>query len=186
MLEIVPDAGPADRGCATSPSSSAFAPDITWMALMKNSVVMRASFLFFPKPNKPRPGMMTTEGLESRSLRRVRVAQACSICRTPPDNYDRVPQLRFQRVDIFFAGFQSINSGQIRVRRKWSGQLVPRAPSSLTISSRRIRGRPRDRHNGRSRGDWRRYPAQRGQDGAATSLGLRGVPAMPPNSALLA
>ena len=33
-----------------------------------NSVVMRASFLFLPNPNRPIPGMMTTEGFESRSI----------------------------------------------------------------------------------------------------------------------
>ena len=35
---------------------------------MKNSVVMRASFLFLPNPNSPSPGMITTDGLESRSF----------------------------------------------------------------------------------------------------------------------
>ena len=56
------------RGWETFPSSRALAPAITWMALMKNSVVIRASFLFLPKPNRPSPGMTTTDGFESRSL----------------------------------------------------------------------------------------------------------------------
>jgi len=51
-------------------------PAITWMALTKNSVVIRASFLFLPKPNKPRPGMITTDGLASRSLGESFVAHA--------------------------------------------------------------------------------------------------------------
>ena len=38
------------------------------MAFRKNSVAMRASFLFLPKPNSPTPGMMTTDGFESRSF----------------------------------------------------------------------------------------------------------------------
>ncbi len=33
---------------------------------MKNSVVMRASRLFFAKPNTPSEGMTTTEGFVSR------------------------------------------------------------------------------------------------------------------------
>ena len=40
---------------------------ITWMALTKNSVVIRASRLSLPNPNSPRPGMTTTDGLLSRS-----------------------------------------------------------------------------------------------------------------------
>ena len=34
---------------------------------MKNSVVIRASRLSLPKPNRPSPGMTTTDGLLSRS-----------------------------------------------------------------------------------------------------------------------
>ena len=45
----------------------AVAPAITLMAFRKNSVAIRASFLFLPKPKSPTPGMMTTDGFESRS-----------------------------------------------------------------------------------------------------------------------
>ena len=48
--------------------SSAVAPAITLMAFRKNSVAIRASFLFLPKPKSPIPGMMTTDGFESRSF----------------------------------------------------------------------------------------------------------------------
>ena len=47
--------------------SSALAPAMTWIALMKNSVVIRASRLSFAKPNRPSPGITTTDGFESRS-----------------------------------------------------------------------------------------------------------------------
>jgi hypothetical protein len=40
---------------------------MTWIAFTKNSDVIRASRLSLPKPNKPTPGMTTTDGFESRS-----------------------------------------------------------------------------------------------------------------------
>jgi len=56
------------RTPTTSSSSRAFAPDMTWIALTKNSVVMRASRLSFAKPKRPIEGMTTTDGLASRSV----------------------------------------------------------------------------------------------------------------------
>jgi hypothetical protein len=41
---------------------------MTWIALTKNSDVMRASRLSLPNPNSPRPGITTTDGFESRSF----------------------------------------------------------------------------------------------------------------------
>ena len=67
------------RACGRAPASacvsSAVAPAITLMAFMKNSVVIRASFLFLPNPKSPRPGMMTTDGFESRSFGESGVAK---------------------------------------------------------------------------------------------------------------
>jgi hypothetical protein len=41
---------------------------MTLMAFRKNSVAIRASFLLRPNPKSPIPGMMTTDGFESRSF----------------------------------------------------------------------------------------------------------------------
>ena len=85
----------------TSPSSKALAPAITWMALIKNSVVIRASFLFLPKPKSPRPGMMTTEGLESRSLGESAWPTLRNISCRPPDSRDLAPRCGSSRtVDV--------------------------------------------------------------------------------------
>ena len=108
-------------------SSSAVAPAITWMALTKNSVVMRAS-RFVANPRRRLPGMTTTEGSRVAQRRRIRprerpVVESRSRSVLPSS---RSADTRAEdRRRLPARGPTARTAARMRVRRKWSGSSCP-------------------------------------------------------------
>ena len=115
-----------------SASSSAFAPLITWMALTKNSRRDARLALVLAEPEQPEAGddddrrVAVAEGGRRRLGERLVVrGVVLAILRDPR----RRCRSRIAAVSSF-AGSHGMNIGEMRVRRKWSGQLVPSPHSS--------------------------------------------------------